>query len=97
MNLKLYVGNLPFGASEEDLKKLFSEVGEVQSVKIVTDAYSGRPRGFGFVEMASKEEATKAISLLNGKTLMDRTLIVNEARPQKKRGGEFRGGRNRNR
>jgi len=49
MNLKLYVGNIPFGASEEDLKKLFSEVGEVQSVKIVTDAYSGRPRGFGFV------------------------------------------------
>lgn len=97
MNLKLYVGNLPFGASEEDLKKLFSEVGEVQSVKIVTDSYSGRPRGFGFVEMTSQADAKKAISLLNGKTLMDRTLIVNEARPQKKRGGEFRGRGNRNR
>jgi RNA recognition motif-containing protein len=97
MNLKLYVGNLPFGASEEDLKKLFSEVGEVQSVKIVTNAYSGRPRGFGFVEMTSQEDAKKAISLLNGKTLMDRTLTVNEARPQKKRGGEFRGRGNRNR
>ncbi len=95
MNLKLYVGNIPFGASEEDLKKLFSEVGEVQSVKIVTDSYSGRARGFGFVEMTSQEDVKKAISLLNGKTLMDRALIVNEARPQKKRGGEFRGRRNR--
>jgi RNA recognition motif-containing protein len=97
MNLKLYVGNIPFGASEEDLKKLFLEVGEVQSVKIVTNSYSGRPRGFGFVEMASQEDAKKAISMLNGKTLMDRALIVNEARPQKKRGGEFRGRGNRNR
>jgi cold-inducible RNA-binding protein len=90
MNLKLYVGNLPFGASEEDLRKLFSEAGAVQSVKIVTDSYSGRSRGFGFVEMTSQEEAEKAISLVNGKTLMDRTLIVSEAKPQKKKGGEFR-------
>ena len=97
MNLKLYVGNIPFGASEEDLKKLFLEVGEVQSVKIVTNSYSGRPRGFGFVEMASQEDVKKAISMLNGKTLMDRALIVNEARPQKKRGGEFRERGNRNR
>ncbi len=93
MNLKLYVGNLPFGASEEDLKKLFSEAGEVRSVKIVLDAYSGRPRGFGFVEMESQEGAEKAISSLNGKTLMDRALIVNEARPQKKTGNAYRGGR----
>ncbi len=98
MNLKLYVGNIPFGASEEDLKKLFSEAGAVQSVKIVTNAYSGRPRGFGFVEMASQEDAIKAISMLNGKTLMDRALVVSEARPQKKTGGEFRGrDNNRNR
>jgi RNA recognition motif-containing protein len=97
MNLKLYVGNLPFGASEEDLRKLFSEAGAVQSVKIVTDSYSGRSRGFGFVEMASQEEAEKAISLVNGKTLMDRTLIVSEAKPQKKRGGEFKGRRDRSR
>ena len=97
MNLKLYVGNLPFGASEEDLQKLFSEVGTVQSVKIVIDSYSGRSRGFGYVEMASKAEVEKAISLLNGKTFKDRTLIVSEARPQKKRGGEFKGRRNRNR
>jgi len=97
MNLKLYVGNLPFGASEEDLKKLFSEAGTVQSVKLVTDAYSGRSRGFGFIEMTSKAEAERAISLINGKTFMDRTLIVSEARPQKKRGGEFKGRRDRNR
>jgi RNA recognition motif-containing protein len=97
MNLKLYVGNLPFGVSEEDLQKLFSEAGVVQSVKIVMDAYSGRSRGFGFVEMAAKEDAEKAIALINGKTLMERTLIVNEARPQKNRGGEFRGRTDRNR
>jgi len=97
MNLKLYVGNLPFGVSEEDLQKLFSEAGVVQSVKIVMDAYSGRSRGFGFVEMAAKEDAEKAIALINGKTFMERTLIVNEARPQKNRGGEFRGRTDRNR
>jgi RNA recognition motif-containing protein len=97
MNLKLYVGNLPFGVSEEDLQKLFSEAGVVQSVKIVMDAYSGRSRGFGFVEMAAKEDAEKAIALINGKTFMERTLIVNEARPQKNRGDEFRGRSDRNR
>jgi RNA recognition motif-containing protein len=97
MNLKLYVGNLPFGISEDDLRKLFAEAGEVQSVKIVTDSYSGQSRGFGFVEMASKEAAEKAISLVNGKSVMNRTLTVNEARPQKKRGGDFRGGRDRDR
>jgi len=93
MSQKLYVGNLPFAASEEDLKKLFSEAGIVESVKIVVDSYSGRSRGFGFVEMASKEEGEKAISMLNGKTFLERALVVNEARPQKKKGGEFRGGR----
>ncbi|MGO8988592.1 MAG: RNA recognition motif domain-containing protein [bacterium] len=97
MNLKLYVGNLPFGASEEDLRKLFAEAGAVQSVKIVTDSYSGRSRGFGFIEMASQAEAEKAISLVNGKTFMDRTLIVSEAKPQKKRDGEFKGRRDSNR
>lgn len=93
MSQKLYVGNLPFGASEEELKNLFAEAGTVESVKIITDTYSGRSRGFGFVEMASREEGEKAISLLNGKTFMERALVVNEAKPQKKRGGEFRGGR----
>lgn len=97
MELKLYVGNLPFGASEEALKNLFSEAGTVQSVKIVVDSYSGRARGFGFVEMASTAEAEKAISLLNGRTFMERALVVNEAKPQKKKGGEFRDRRDRNR
>jgi len=93
MSQKLYVGNLPFGASEEALKNLFAEAGTVESVKIITDTYSGRSRGFGFVEMASKEEGEKAISLLNGKTFMERALVVNEAKPQQKKGGELRGGR----
>jgi cold-inducible RNA-binding protein len=101
MGLKLYVGNLAYGASEEDIKKLFSEAGAIQSVKIVTDPNSGRPRGFGFVEMASNAEAEKAISLFNGKTFMERALTVSEARPQKNRGGgrggEFRGRRDRDR
>ena len=97
MNLKLYVGNLSFGTAEEDLKKLFSEAGAVQSVKIVTDTYSGRSRGFGFVEMTSEAEAEKAISTINGKTFMERTLIVSEARPQKKKGGDFKGRRDRSR
>jgi len=91
MNLKIYVGNLPFGASEEDLKKFFSEAGTVQSVKIITDAYSGKSRGFGFVEMATEEDVQKAIAVLNGKTLMDRALVVNEAKPQKKGEGSFKG------
>ncbi len=93
MSQKLYVGNLPFSATEEDLKNLFTSAGAVESVKIITDTYSGRSRGFGFVEMASKEEGEKAISLLNGKPFMERALVVNEAKPQKKRGGEFKGGR----
>jgi len=97
MNLKLYVGNVAFGASEEDLRKLFSEAGAIQSVKIVTDSYSGRSRGFAFVEMTSEAEAEKAISLINGKPFMERTLIVSEARPQKKKGGEFKGRGNRDR
>lgn len=92
MGQKLYVGNLPFGASEEALKNLFAQAGNVESVKIITDAYSGRSRGFGFVEMASKEEGKRAISQLNGKTFMERTLVVSEAKPQKRKGGGFRGG-----
>jgi len=78
-NSKLFIGNLPFGGSDEDLKKLFSEAGAVQSAKIVTDPYSGRPRGFGFVEMPLKADAEKAILLFNSKTLTDRALTVNEA------------------
>jgi RNA recognition motif-containing protein len=85
MSKKLYVGNLPYSADEETLRAAFSEIGEVLSVKIITDAATGRPRGFGFVEMASDEDAGKAVATLNGSTLMDRTIVVDEARPQPER------------
>jgi len=91
---KLYVGNLSFKATEDELRELFSQAGEVTSVKIITDNYSGRSKGFGFIEMASDDEAQKAVTMLNGTNLMDRPLTVNEARPQEKRegGGGGRGG-----
>lgn len=85
MSTRLYVGNISFKASEEDITELFSQAGEVVSVKLIKDAATGRLRGFGFVEMASKEGAHKAISMLNGNTFMDRNIIVNEARPQERR------------
>jgi cold-inducible RNA-binding protein len=94
MGKKLYVGSIPFNASEEALGELFSSIGEVESVKIITDADTGRSKGFGFVEMSSEGDAKKAIEQLNGKKFMERALIVNEARPQQpreKRG--FGGGR----
>ena len=87
MGKKLYVGSLPFSATEESLRELFSSVGEVESVKVITDTDTGRSRGFGFVEMSSEEDAKKAIEQLNGKTFMERALIVNEARPQQPREG----------
>lgn len=82
MGKKIYVGNLDYKADEESLRGIFAEVGEVESVKIIKDPATGRSKGFGFVEMASDEDAQKAISSLNGKTFMDRALTVNEARPQ---------------
>ncbi len=90
MAKKIYVGNLPYKVDEDALKEVFAKIGEVQSVKIITDAAMGRSKGFGFVEMASDEDAEKAIATLNGTTLIDRTLTVSEARPQKEREG--RGG-----
>lgn len=94
MASKLFVGNLSFQATEEDLRELFQQAGTVDSVRIITDQFTGRPRGFGFVEMATKEEATKAIELLNGRLFRDRNLVVDEARPQPQRGtGAGRGER----
>ncbi len=90
MGNKLYVGNLSYKTSEEDLQELFSQAGQVSSVKIIADGYSGQSRGFGFVEMATDEEAHKAIEMFHGKEFMQRELTVNEARPQQKR--EARGG-----
>ncbi len=82
MSSKLYVGNLPFKVREEDLLPLFQQAGAVQAVNIIRDKFSGQSRGFGFVEMGSEDEAQKAIELLNGHSLEQRALIVNEARPQ---------------
>jgi cold-inducible RNA-binding protein len=87
MPAKLFVGNLSFQATEEDLRELFQQAGTVESVRIVTDQFTGRPRGFGFVEMATKEESGKAIEMLNGRLFRDRNLVVDEARPQPQRGG----------
>lgn len=80
--MKIYVGNLAYGVTEEELQKEFMTYGQVTSVSILTDRYSGRPKGFGFVEMASKSEGDAAIAALNGKALKERTLVVNEARPR---------------
>lgn len=85
MSAKLFVGNLSYQATEEDLRELFQQAGTVESVRIITDQFTGRPRGFGFVEMSTKEEAERAIELLNGRLFRDRNLVVNEARPQPNR------------
>ena len=89
---KLYVGNIPFNASEENLRELFSAYGEIVSLKIIQDHDTGRSKGFGFVEMAEEKDARKAMEELNGKDFMEKTLKVSEARPQQKRGGFNRRG-----
>jgi RNA recognition motif-containing protein len=93
MGKKLYVGSISFNATEESLRELFSGIGEVESVKLITDRDTGLSKGFGFVEMLSDEDAKKAIEQLNGKTFMERALIVNEARPQQQRERRDFGGR----
>jgi len=100
--MRTYVGNLSYDVTEEELQKEFLAYGEVTSVSILTDKFSGRPKGFGFVEMASKSEAEAAITGLNGKVLRERTIVVNEARPRSdnrgggsygdRRGGGYGGG-----
>ena len=80
--MKIYVGNLSYDVTEEELRKEFLAFGEVESVNIIMDKYSGRPKGFGFVEMLSVSEGQAAITGLNGKTLKERTLTVNTARPR---------------
>lgn len=90
--MRLYVGNISFKATEEDLRDLFAQAGEVSSVKLIKDNATGRLRGFGFVEMASEEDGKKAITMFNGKSFMERSIVVNEAKPQERReqGGGFR-------
>jgi RNA recognition motif-containing protein len=95
--VNIYVGNLSFEVSEEDVQAAFEAFGKVESVKVIKDKYSGASRGFGFVEMPSKDEAKAAIAGLNGKELKGRALNVNEARPraERPRGGGGGGGRGR--
>lgn len=94
--MKIYMGNLSSEITEEELRQEFEAFGEVESVNIITDKISGRPKGFGFVEMTSESEGQAAITGLNGKTLKERTLTVNTARPRSDRkGGGFGGGRQR--
>ncbi len=92
MSLKIYVGGLPYATSEAELSDLFAAHGAVESVKIITDKFTGQSRGFGFVEMGSGEEGNAAIAALNGTQLEGRTLTVNEARPQEPRSPGGRGG-----
>ncbi|MEY3282403.1 MAG: RNA recognition motif domain-containing protein [Acidobacteriota bacterium] len=96
MSMKLYVGNLSFQTTSEDLESLFGRVGTVESASVVSDRDTGRSRGFGFVEMASAAEGTAAIAEFNGKEVNGRSLTVNEARPREERsggGGGFGGNR----
>jgi RNA recognition motif-containing protein len=87
MSVKLYVGGLPYSVTEQQLEELFAQQGAVTSAKVITDRVTGQARGFGFVEMATSEEAQKAITSLNGTQMGGRTITVNEARPQEKRTG----------
>ena len=90
--MNLYVGNLSFSVNDDMLHQAFEEFGQVSSASVIKDKFSGDSRGFGFVEMPSKEEAEKAMAELNGKDLEGRALTVNEARPRKDRGSRGGGG-----
>ncbi len=92
MGKKLYVGNLPYSATEDSLHETFSQCGNVESARIITDRDSGRSKGFGFVEMSTDEEASAAINKLNGADMGGRQLTVNEAKPQAPREGGRGGG-----
>ncbi len=87
MEIKLYVGNLPYSTTEEDLRTMFAQAGEVKSVAVIKDRDSGTSKGFGFIEMGTQEEAQKAISTFDGYSMGDRQLKVNMARPREERGG----------
>lgn len=93
MGMKLYIGNLSFQTSSEDLRDFFSQAGTVESAVVIEDRETNRSRGFGFVEFASAEDGSKAIEMFHGTELNGRTLTVNEARPREDRGGGGGGGR----
>ncbi len=92
MATKLFVGGLSWDTKEDSLKNFFSQAGDVVSATVITDKFSGRSKGFGFVEMSSEQEAQKAIKELNGQSLDGRNITVNEARPQQPRENNFRRG-----
>lgn len=92
MATKLFVGGLSWDTKEDSLKNLFSQAGSVVSATVITDKFSGRSKGFGFVEMASEKEAQEAVKKLNGQSLDGRNITVNEARPQQPRENNFRRG-----
>jgi len=89
---KLYVGNMAYSTTEEQIRELFSQAGEITDVALITDRETGRAKGFGFVEMATEEAAKEAIKRFNGHNLNNRTLTVNEARPREERSGGGGGG-----
>jgi RNA recognition motif-containing protein len=91
--IRLYVGNLSYQTTQEDLTQTFAEAGAVTNATVMTDRYSGQSRGFGFVEMATDEEAQNAVRMFNGANLGGRALVVNEARPREQTGGGFGGAR----
>ncbi|MBN1259082.1 MAG: RNA-binding protein [Anaerolineae bacterium] len=93
--MNIYVGNLSYQATEDDLQKLFEAYGQVKSVAVIKDKFTGRSRGFAFVEMANKSEAVAAIQALNEKEFMGRNLRINEAQPRENRGGGGYGNRDR--
>ncbi len=87
MTKKLYVGNMSYDTTDQQIRELFSQAGEISDISLITDRDTGRPKGFGFVEMATEEGAKEAIKRFNGHSLNDRTLTVNEARPREERSG----------
>jgi cold-inducible RNA-binding protein len=93
MAKKLYVGNLPYTTTEQELRDMFSQVGEIADLAVITDRYTGQSKGFAFVEMASDDAAQEAISRFDGQMMGNRQLVVNEARPREDRGGSRGGGR----
>ena len=100
MESKVYVGNLSYNVSEQDLRELFSQAGEIKEIILITDRDTRRPKGFGFVEMMTQAEAEKAVQMFNDQELDGRRMIVNLARPREERGasrGNFRGGGGSNR
>jgi RNA recognition motif-containing protein len=93
MAKKLYVGNLPYTTTEQELRDMFSQVGEIADLAVITDRYTGQSKGFAFVEMASDDAAQEAISRFDGQMMGNRQLVVNEARPREDRGGSRGGNR----